>query len=118
MGRKYIGNCRPGRVRAGNSVCPIAPWPENPNGAFGCRNRRSLFVSSQAAISALHAQARTPAETDGKQIAALYAELEKIAPVVALNHAAALGVARGPLAGLMARDQLQLDDELGDYQGS
>lgn len=71
----------------------------------------------QAAISALHAQAATPDETDWKQIAALYGELARLAssPVVDLNYAVALGMAHGPLYGLMALDQRRLEDELGNY---
>lgn len=71
----------------------------------------------QAAISALHAEAATAAETDWAQIVALYWELERRlpSPVVALNRAVAVGMAQGPLAGLMALDQLRLDDALSDY---
>jgi len=71
----------------------------------------------QAAISALHAQARTTAETDWAQIAALYGELERHAPspVVGLNRAVAVGMAQGPLAGLMWLAQLRLDEALGSY---
>lgn len=71
----------------------------------------------QAAISALHAQAATPGETDWKQIAALYGELARLtpSPVVELNRAVALGMAHGPLYGLMALDQCQLEEELGNY---
>ena len=71
----------------------------------------------QAAISALHAQAATAAETDWPQIAALYCELARRnpTPVVELNRAVALGMAQGPLAGLMALDQLKLESELDEY---
>jgi RNA polymerase sigma factor (sigma-70 family) len=46
----------------------------------------------QAAIAALHAQASSTEQTDWPQIAALYAELHRLAPtpVVALNHAVAV----------------------------
>ncbi|MGH2524742.1 MAG: RNA polymerase sigma factor, partial [Anaerolineales bacterium] len=76
--------------------------------------RRPGPYQLQAAISALHAQAATPAETDWPQIAALYGQLARLAPspVVALNRAVALGMAQGPVAGLMAMDQLKLDDAL------
>ncbi len=71
----------------------------------------------QAAISALHAQAAAAADTDWKEIAALYCELERRAPspVVALNRAVALGMAQGPLAGLMALDQRHLETDLEQY---
>jgi RNA polymerase sigma-70 factor (ECF subfamily) len=48
----------------------------------------------QAAIAALHAEARTPADTDWRQIAALYERLAGMSrsPVIALNHAAAVAM--------------------------
>jgi RNA polymerase sigma-70 factor (ECF subfamily) len=71
----------------------------------------------QAAISALHARAASAAETDWRQIEALYEELERLAPspVVALNRAVATSMAHGPIAGLMALDQQGLDATLGAY---
>lgn len=71
----------------------------------------------QAAISALHAQAATFDETDWRQIAALYGQLIRIepSPVVNLNYAVALGMARGPLVGLMTMENLKLDSALADY---
>jgi RNA polymerase sigma-70 factor (ECF subfamily) len=62
----------------------------------------------QAAIAACHATARTAAETDWAQIAALYGELRKYvpSPVVALNQAVAVAMAEGPAAGLALVDSL------------
>jgi RNA polymerase sigma-70 factor (ECF subfamily) len=62
----------------------------------------------QAAIAALHAQAATPEETDWKQIAALYSELERRtgSPVTALNRAVAVAMAEGPAAGLSLTDAI------------
>jgi predicted RNA polymerase sigma factor len=56
----------------------------------------------QAAIAALHAEVKTPAETDWAQIAALYAELARIesSPIVELNRAVAVAMAEGPATGL------------------
>jgi RNA polymerase sigma factor (sigma-70 family) len=56
----------------------------------------------QAAIAAVHDEAPSAAETDWPQIVALYELLLQIAdnPVVALNHAVAVAMARGPRAGL------------------
>ncbi|MFI5735606.1 RNA polymerase sigma factor [Kribbella sp. NPDC051587] len=59
----------------------------------------------QAAIAACHAIARTAADTDWPQIAALYGQLPQT-PVVALNRAVALGMADGPGVGLALVDQL------------
>ncbi|MEU4195629.1 RNA polymerase sigma factor [Kribbella sp. NPDC026611] len=59
----------------------------------------------QAAIAACHATARTAADTDWPQIAALYAQLPQT-PVVALNRAVALGMSDGPAVGLRLLDHL------------
>lgn len=59
----------------------------------------------QAAIAACHATARTAADTDWPQIAALYGQLKQT-PVVALNRAVAMGMADGPAVGLRLVDQL------------
>lgn len=62
----------------------------------------------QAAIAAIHAEARTAAETDWPQISALYGELERMnpSPVVALNHAVAVAFAEGLEKGLALMDAL------------
>ena len=56
----------------------------------------------QAAISALHAQAPSAAETDWTQIALLYGTLAKMTPsmVVEVNRAVAVAMANGPQLGL------------------
>jgi RNA polymerase sigma-70 factor (ECF subfamily) len=59
----------------------------------------------QAAIAACHATARTAADTDWPQIAALYGQLQQT-PVVALNRAVAIGMADGPAVGLKLVDEL------------
>jgi len=61
---------------------------------------------AQAAIAALHADARTAAETDWPQIVGWYDELVRLtdSPVVRLNRAVAVGEADGPQAGLAALD--------------
>jgi RNA polymerase sigma-70 factor (ECF subfamily) len=71
----------------------------------------------QAAIAAVHSEARRAEDTDWPQIAALYAELEQRlpTPVVRLNRAVAVAMADGPLAGLMLLDQMKLDDALANY---
>jgi RNA polymerase sigma factor (sigma-70 family) len=59
---------------------------------------------AQAAIAALHADARTTSETDWVQIVEWYDELLRLtgSPVVRLNRAVAVGGADGPQAGLAA----------------
>ncbi|MBN9736648.1 MULTISPECIES: DUF6596 domain-containing protein [unclassified Pseudonocardia] len=67
------------------------------------RDRLGQF-QAQAAVAALHADARTAAETDWVQIVEWYDELAKLtdSPVVRLNRAVAVGEADGPGAGLAA----------------
>jgi predicted RNA polymerase sigma factor len=57
----------------------------------------------QAAIAAVHAEAADAADTDWRQIVALYRLLERVAPgnpMVSLNHAVAVAEVDGPRAGL------------------
>ncbi|HLZ70990.1 MAG TPA: sigma-70 family RNA polymerase sigma factor [Dehalococcoidia bacterium] len=63
---------------------------------------RPRYYLTQAAIAALHAQAASPAETDWPQIVGLYRGLlrDHDSPVLRLNHAAAVAMAQGPVAGL------------------
>jgi RNA polymerase sigma-70 factor (ECF subfamily) len=65
----------------------------------------------QAAIAAVHSDARVAAQTEWRQILALYDQLSVIAltPVVALNRAVALAEVAGPAAALAAVDELPLD---------
>jgi predicted RNA polymerase sigma factor len=67
------------------------------------RDRLGEF-QAQAAIAALHADARTAEETDWLQIVEWYDELVRLtdSPVVRLNRAVAVGEAYGPRAGLAA----------------
>lgn len=60
----------------------------------------------QAAIAARHTSARTAEETDWDRIVLLYDALLEVhpSPIVALNRAVAVGMARGPAAGLAALD--------------
>ncbi|GAA1021172.1 RNA polymerase sigma24 factor [Acrocarpospora pleiomorpha] len=68
----------------------------------------------QAAIAAVHDEAETAAATDWPQIMALYGVLLRISPnpMVALNHAVAVAMVRGPQAGLTLL--AGLDDRLAD----
>jgi RNA polymerase sigma-70 factor (ECF subfamily) len=71
----------------------------------------------QAAIAALHAESRTPEETDWEQIAGLYERLFDLnpSPIVALNHAVAVAMSTGPETGLERIDQLGSSGELESY---
>jgi RNA polymerase sigma factor (sigma-70 family) len=63
---------------------------------------------TQAAIAALHADARNADETDWVQIVEWYDELDRLAdnPVVRLNRAVAVGEADGAQAGLAALERV------------
>ncbi|TMB21319.1 MAG: RNA polymerase sigma factor [Deltaproteobacteria bacterium] len=71
----------------------------------------------QAAIAAVHARAPRAADTDWRQITALYALLLQRfpSPVVALNHAVAVAMSEGPAAGLRLLDSLSARGELSSY---
>ena len=71
----------------------------------------------QAAIAACHARARTPEETDWPRIVELYEVLARLtpSPVVELNRAVAVSMARGPAAGLALVDALTSEPALKGY---
>jgi RNA polymerase sigma-70 factor, ECF subfamily len=71
----------------------------------------------QAAIAALHDAAAAPADTDWRQIAALYGRLAQLAPspVVELNRAVAIAMADGFEVGLARLDALAGDELLAGY---
>lgn len=71
----------------------------------------------QAAITACHARARTPEETDWERIAAIYDGLAQLtqSPIVELNRAVAIGMAFGPEAGLEIVDELTSEPSLKAY---
>jgi len=71
----------------------------------------------QAAIAAVHAQARTAADTDWAQIAALYGVLAGVlpSPVVMLNRAVAIAMAGGLERGLEMVEGLDAGGELDGY---
>jgi RNA polymerase sigma factor (sigma-70 family) len=106
---------RPARTRPDGSLVPLAVqdrglWDTRliAEGvdvlqAALARDRLGEF-QVQAAIAALHADARTAEETDWVQIVEWYDELVRLtdSPVVRLNRAVAVGEADGPRAGLAA----------------
>lgn len=79
--------------------------------------RRFGPYTLQAAIAAVHAEARTPEATDWRQICALYSALLALqpSPVIELNRAAAVAMYEGPAAGLALIDGLLARGELRDY---
>jgi RNA polymerase sigma-70 factor (ECF subfamily) len=80
--------------------------------------RRIGPYTLQAAIAAVHAEARTADSTDWSQIAALYQVLARAdpSPVVQLNRAAAIAMRDGAEAGLALIDALIASGDLADYQ--
>ncbi|MCF6746402.1 sigma-70 family RNA polymerase sigma factor [Blastococcus sp. KM273128] len=110
---------RPARLRSDGSLVPLA---EQDRGAWDtaliaegvevlqaalARDRLGEF-QAQAAIAALHADARTAEETDWVQIVEWYDELVRVtgSPVTRLNRAVAVGEADGARAGLAAMNGL------------
>jgi predicted RNA polymerase sigma factor len=110
---------RSARTRADGSLVPLA---EQDRGDWDtrliaegveilqtalARDRIGEF-QAQAAIAALHADARTVDQTDWVQIVEWYDELVRLtdSPVVRLNRAVAVGEADGPRAGLAALAKL------------
>jgi RNA polymerase sigma-70 factor, ECF subfamily len=71
----------------------------------------------QAAIAAVHADARRAEDTDWAEIVGLYDVLLRAdpSPVVELNRAAAVAMRDGPAAGLALVDAILARGDLGDY---
>ena len=81
------------------------------------RMRRIGVYQLQAAIAAIHAEAKTGAQTDWPQIVALYKELMRItpSPIVALNHAAAVAMSEGFEKGLKLVEEAGASGKLDQY---
>ncbi len=71
----------------------------------------------QAAIAAVHAEAKSVAATDWRQIVTLYDRLVRIqpSPVVELNRAVAIAMRDGPEAGLALIEAVLEHGELANY---
>ncbi|WP_312858685.1 hypothetical protein [Rhizobium sp. G21] len=100
----------------------MGPSPDPP-GAGGARPG-ALSLSAhpgpyrlQAEIAACHAGARRWEDTDWAEIETTYAALLALnpSPVLALNHAIAAGMARGPKVALALIDGMASLDELDGY---
>lgn len=79
--------------------------------------RRVGSYQLQAAIAAIHAEAKRADQTDWRQIVALYEELLRItsSPVVALNHAAAVAMSEGFERGLSFIEAAGAGGKLDNY---
>src|SRR5271157_80301 len=71
----------------------------------------------QACIAALHANAKTPKETDWPQIAGLYDVLlrDNLSPVIEVNRAVAVGMGRSLEKGLALLDDLENRGALAEF---
>ncbi|MCE6997505.1 RNA polymerase sigma factor [Saccharothrix sp. S26] len=119
---------RPARTRPDGSLVPLtgqdrSRW-DTELIAEGTRLVRDALATTtigpyqlQAAIAALHAEARDTAATDWKQILALYDLLHAIAPgpMVALNRIVAAAMVHGPTAGLARLDDAAADPALAGH---
>jgi len=116
---------RAARTDADGSIVPLAEqrrdaWNEDQieeGVALVSRTLGSTPVGPyqlQAAIAAVHDEARSAEETDWPQILALYEVLERVAPgpVVTLNRAVALAMVNGPRAGLALLGTLDGDERM------
>jgi len=82
------------------------------------RGRPASPYAVQAAIGAVHATARTAAETDWNEIVGLYDVLRRIepSPVVELNRAVAVAMRDGPAAGVSLIEAILERGDLADYR--
>lgn len=71
----------------------------------------------EAAIAAEHCKAARPEDTNWPQIVTLYDLLQQVmpSPIVSLNRAVAVAMARGPQPALELIDELAATGELDDY---
>jgi RNA polymerase sigma-70 factor (ECF subfamily) len=81
------------------------------------RSGASGTYAVQASIAALHANAKTPAETDWRQIAGLYDVLlrQNPSPVIEVNRAVAVAMAGALEEGLALLDDLERRGELAEF---
>jgi len=116
---------RPARAGPGGEPVPMAEqdrslWDANLIGegvrliTGALRRRTPGPYQLQAAIAAVHDEAATAEATDWPQILALYELLLRVSesPVVALNHAVAVAMVRGPDAGLGLLARLEPDQRM------
>jgi predicted RNA polymerase sigma factor len=118
---------RPARTGPGGELIPMAEQDRSRWNADAIAEGVALITEAlpkgptgpyqlQAAIAALHDEAPSAAATDWPQILALYELLMRISdnPVVAVNHAVAVAMARGPQAGLELLDKLRTDHRIAE----
>ncbi|WP_207929352.1 DUF6596 domain-containing protein [Actinomadura sp. 6K520] len=119
---------RPARTAADGSLVPLAEqdralWDRASIAEGTALVTRTLArarlgpYQAQAAIAAVHAEAARAGDTDWPQLVALYELLERLdpGPVVRLNHAVAVAMARGPRAGLELLGPLEGDVRMAGH---
>jgi RNA polymerase sigma-70 factor, ECF subfamily len=81
------------------------------------RLRRVGVYQLQAAIAAVHAHAQTAADTDWRQIVALYGELLRInpSPIIELNRSVAIAMSEGLEEGLRRIEIVGAEGRLENY---
>lgn len=119
---------RPARTSAEGDLIPLEEqdrslWDQAAITEGKDRVRRALTsgrfgsYTLQAAIAAVHAEARRPEETDWSEIVGLYDVLwrREPSPVILLNRAVAIAMRDGPEAGLALVEPLLDPASLGRY---
>ena len=119
---------RAARTRPDGSLVPLAEQDRSLWDAAAIREGAALVEGAlaegplgpyrlQAAIAAVHAQAASAEDTDWREILALYELLERVAPnpMVTLNRAVALAMARDPEAGLRLLATLEADERVAGH---
>jgi predicted RNA polymerase sigma factor len=119
---------RPARIGADGALVPLTEQDRSRWDAGAIADGISLITRSltttragpfqlQAAIAAVHDQARHPQDTDWPQILTLYNLLQAVAPspVVALNRIVAIAMAHGPPAGLAELATAEADPALAGH---
>jgi predicted RNA polymerase sigma factor len=119
---------RPARTGPDGALVPLAEQDRSRWDAAAIEEGATLVTDAmassplgpyqlQAAIAALHVQAPRAKDTDWEQIRILYQILGRIAPnpMVALNHAVAVAMTRGPQAGLELLETLDSDHRMARH---
>jgi RNA polymerase sigma factor (sigma-70 family) len=119
---------RPARTRADGTLVPLREQDRSRWNADSMAEGIALITRTlatgpvgpyqiQAAIAAVHAEAADVADTDWRQILALYDLLESVAPnpMVTLNRAVAVAMVHGPKAGLEALAALDADGRMAEH---
>ncbi len=121
---------RPARTSPGGELVPLAEqdrsrWDQAliaegvamVTGALGSAGQAVGPYQLQAAIAAVHDEAKDVDATDWPQILALYDLLDRVAPnpVSSLSRVVAVARVHGPQAGLSALEALESDRQLAGY---